>query len=102
MQQQGKPGVELMQIAATLAAGMLSSRNPQSWSPDLDRNAAYAAEVYPASGRSEQARPVASGARAAPAAPRCAQRQIPGRTGDNGDITIEDGDICLSSGEEST
>jgi hypothetical protein len=46
MQQQDRPGADLTQIAATLAAGMLSSRNPQSWSPDLDRNAAYAVEVY--------------------------------------------------------
>jgi hypothetical protein len=37
-----------MQAAAPPAAGMLSSRNPQSWSPDLDRNAAYAVEVYDA------------------------------------------------------
>ncbi|HYZ26504.1 MAG TPA: hypothetical protein VE597_06325 [Geminicoccaceae bacterium] len=44
MRQQDQPGLE--QIAATLAAGMLSSRNPQSWSPDLDRNAVYAVEVY--------------------------------------------------------
>jgi hypothetical protein len=46
MPQQDQPGLEVMQVAATLAAGMLSSRNPQSWSPDLDRNAAYAVEVY--------------------------------------------------------
>ena len=44
MPQQDRP--EIMQVAATLAAGMLSSRNPQSWSPDLDRNAAHAVEVY--------------------------------------------------------
>jgi hypothetical protein len=46
MPQQDQPVLEVMQVAATLAAGMLSSRNPQSWSPDLDRNAAYAVEVY--------------------------------------------------------
>jgi hypothetical protein len=57
MQQQDQPGVELIQVAATLAAGMLSSRNPQSWSPDLDRNAAYAAEVYHACVRALRASP---------------------------------------------
>jgi hypothetical protein len=42
MPQQDEPGAELRQVAATLAAGMLSSRNPQSW----DRNAAQAVEVF--------------------------------------------------------
>ena len=57
MPQQDQPDFELMQIAATLAAGMLSSRNPQSWSPDLDRNAAYAAEVYHACVRALRSSP---------------------------------------------
>ena len=57
MPQQNHPGSELTQVAATLAAGMLSSRNPQSWSPDLDRNAAYAVEVYNACVRALTASP---------------------------------------------
>lgn len=59
MPQQSEPGPELLQVAATLAAGMLSSRNPQSWSPDLDRNAAYAVEVYNACVRALRANPPA-------------------------------------------
>jgi hypothetical protein len=57
MPQQDQPDRELTQVAATLAAGMLSSRNPQSWSPDLDRNAAYAGEVYNACVRALTAGP---------------------------------------------
>ena len=57
MPQHDQPSFELMQVAATLAAGMLSSRNPQSWSPDLDRNAAYAIEVYQACVRALRANP---------------------------------------------
>jgi len=57
MPQQNQPDCALTQVAATLAAGMLSSRNPQSWSPDLDRNAAYAVEVYKACVRALSASP---------------------------------------------
>jgi hypothetical protein len=37
MQQQVQTGFELMQIAATLAAGMLASKKPESRAPDHDR-----------------------------------------------------------------
>jgi hypothetical protein len=61
MPQQDRPDFALIQVAATLAAGMLSSRNPQSWSPDLDRNAAYATEVYHACLRALRANPPGAG-----------------------------------------
>ena len=56
VQQQVETGFELMQIAATLAAGMLASKKPESWAPDHDRNAAYAVEVYNACVRALRAK----------------------------------------------